>query len=1147
MVLTCLLLTALMTTARNDGDQNGITLKKRNIPLEKVFQEIEKQSGYQFFYKVSMVSKFKNVDVDVKKATLEETLTVILKNQPFTYEIINKTIVLKQKEEEAAAFGLPIPMADISGRVVNETNEPLGGVSVRVKGTQRGTTTDENGLFHLPNVDMTGTILVFSYIGYEEYEIKLSSAADIAVSLKRSAQSMQDVTVSVNTGYQTLLKGRATGSFSHIKGEDMNKVAAVDYRQKLEGLLPGVQVGRSNNLTIRGQGTFSANRAPLVVIDGVPIEGADYKLNPDDIDQITVLKDAAAASIWGVRSANGVIVIQTKRGNRSGKTSVSYSSFTSVEEKVNFDDLHLLRSDKYALGEWNRYMAFGTGLLQPYSFVTEIGKIYNDLKVDKDTAKAEGKIAALGSFDNRNQIQDLFYRNELVSNHTVGIKTGNANASHYFSVNYTGTKSFQVGNDQDKINFTSNSDFVLSKKIKLQFGTRGNYFNSRINAENAQGMKPYLPIIDQAGNYINEHRDVAQDYKDLLEQNGWKDWNYNRLEEQRNNDYTFQSHTYAANLRFMVEPIKGLTYTLQANYEKGFQKEENFHNEKSYYTRHLVNQFSENADLGSPDIVTHHLPKNGGILYQANYESNTYDIRNQLEYAVAFRDFQLNILAGHELYHYGASSNNNTLFGYNSQTLVHIDIDRALLKEGVTGYNAVQDGTYFLTSFGGVGEQVERYLSYFSTMSLNYKNRYDFFASARLDKTNLLVNADRYRNNPSWSAGAKWAINKESFFPYTVFNDLSLKASYGISGNIDKSTAPDITGAAGVSRFGIPILYITNPENKELGWEKSYIFNTGIDFALWNSRLTGSIEYYHKDGRELLYNVSLDPTTGWTNIKKNAARLLNQGFDIAISGKIIAAKDFSWNAIANFSYNYNRVKEVDYTPTQTDILGPGNPLVGKPLNYLAVIPYLGITSSGDVMIKTQKGMDTLGAASLKNFTTDDYIYAGRKDPPYFGSVTNSFQYRNWKLEFFFTYKFGHKFLLPSFQNSIGSGAVNEWSDPAMTWKKAGDEFWAPYPKLVNGFYTNDVAYIVTHNQTLVEKADIVRLRTLSLEYNCMKLLRGTPFKEGSIRVSAENLFFYAPNKHHLDTDYVIPSTSSNSSSITFPAQRKFVLYLKLTI
>ena len=287
----------------------------------------------------------------------------------------------------------------------------------------------------------------------------------------------------------------------------------------------------------------------------------------------------------------------------------------------------------------------------------------------------------------------------------------------------------------------------------------------------------------------------------------------------------------------------------------------------------------------------------------------------------------------------------------------------------------------------------------------------------------MLVNADKYRNNPSWSVGGKWAVNKERFFPFAMFNELSLKASYGISGNIDKSTAPDITGVAGVSRFGIPVLYITNPENKELGWEKSYIFNTGIEFALFQSCITGSIEYYHKDGRELLYNVSPDPTTGWTNIKKNAASLLNKGVDISIAAKVVAVKNFSWSTMMNFSYNYNRVKEVDYTPTQTDILGPGNPLVGKPLNYLAVIPYLGINASGDPMIKTVNGKDTLGAANLKNFTIDDYIYAGRKDPPYFGSVTNTFQYKNWKLEFFITYKFGHKFLLPSYQNSIGSSAV----------------------------------------------------------------------------------------------------------------------------
>jgi|GEM_PF-1521471 len=1141
------LLLCVAFTMRAADDQEGITLRKRNAPLEKVFREIEKQSGYQFFYKTSMVKQFRNVDVDVKEATLEEVLQLVLKNQPFTYEIINKTVVLKQKEEELALFGEQVPLADIHGRVVNESNEPLAGVSVRIKGSRRGTATDADGMFALPNVNAASDVLVFSNIGYEEQEIKLNGRTDITVVMKQRPEHMENVTVTVSTGYQNVLKGRATGSFGYVKGDDMNKVAATDYRQRLEGLLPGVSTGRSNNITVRGLGTFSANRTPLVVVDGVPVEGADYKLNPDDIEQITVLKDAAAASIWGVRSANGVIVIQTKRGNRSGKASVSYSSFTSVEEKVNLDDLHLLSSDKYALGEWNRYLSFGTGLLQPWSFVTEIGKVYNDFKVDNDTAKALERVHALGSFDNRRQIEDLFYRNEVVSNHTVSVKTGNAAASHYFSVNYARTQSFQRANNSDKINFTSNSDFIISPKVKLQFGTRGNVIISKNNAENALNMKPYIRILDDNGNYVNEHKDVAQDFKELLQAAGWKNWSFNRLQEQRNNDNHSQSHTYAANLRLIVEPLKGLTYTLQANYEKGFQRQEDLYNERSYDTRHLVNLFTQNGDIDSPYIVKYHLPKNGGMLFTGGFESNSFDLRNQLEYATRMGGFEWHVLAGQELYHYAASSHYDRLFGYNPQTLVDIEIDRSALIAGVTGYTGVQNAITLNTSLSSVGEQIERYMSYYSSLSLNYKNRYDFFASARLDKTNLLVNADRYRNNPSWSAGMRWALNKEQFFPWTFFDDLSLKASYGISGNIDKSTAPDMTAGAGVSRFGVPILYITNPENKELGWEKSYIFNTGVEFSLWKGRLSGSVEYYIKDGRELLYNVTLDPTTGWANIKKNAAGLVNRGVDLQINGKIISGKQFNWNASFIFSYNYNRVKEVDYTPTQTDILGPGSPLVGKPVNYLAVIPYLGISSAGDPMIKTVKGGDTLGAADLKNFTMDDYIFAGRKDPPYFGSFLSSFQYRNWRLEFFFTYKFGHKMLLPSYQNSIGSSAVNEWSDPALTWKEAGDENTKPFPRLVNGFYTTDVSYIVTHNQTLVDKADIIRLRTLSLEYNLGGLLKGWRIGNASVRLSAENLWYYAPNRYDLDTDYIVLPSGPSSTTLSFPAQKKFVLYLKFSI
>jgi hypothetical protein len=269
-LMAALWLLLVSTPVSAGGYRQGITLKKTNASLEQVFRDIEKQSGYQFFYKVSFVPKFKKVDVHVTNVSIEQALEMVLKNQPFTYQIISKTIVIKEKMVivETAA---PVP-AGVSGRVVNESHVALAGVSIVVKGSSRGTTTNENGLFELPDVNTTDAVLVITYIGYEEQEIKLNGRTSLTVTLKLNAQRMEDVTVSVSTGYQTLLKGRVTGSFEVLKGDEMNKVAATDYRSRLEGLVPGISVGRNNNLTIRGQGTFSANRSPLVVVDGVPVQ-----------------------------------------------------------------------------------------------------------------------------------------------------------------------------------------------------------------------------------------------------------------------------------------------------------------------------------------------------------------------------------------------------------------------------------------------------------------------------------------------------------------------------------------------------------------------------------------------------------------------------------------------------------------------------------------------------------------------------------------------------------------------------------------------------------------------------------------------------------------------------------------------------------
>ncbi|MDQ1770630.1 SusC/RagA family TonB-linked outer membrane protein [Labilibaculum sp. A4] len=1131
--------------------QTSLSIHVENASVEEVLEQIQKQCNYDFIYDYEYVKELKAIDVDFKDASLDNVLYEVLKNTNLDYRVEDKMIVLFPREnvipKQKESISTPVQQQKkvITGQVTDKDGSPLPGVSVVVKGTSNGVATDINGNYSI-KVEYKDAFLIFSFVGMTSQEVAYNGQAVQNVILSADSETLGEVVV---TGLQTIEKGRATGSFTILKNEDMDNVVSTDFREKLIGAASGVYIDKDNNLMIRGQGTLLGNKKPLIVLDGIPLESSELNLNPNDIDQISVLKDAASASIWGVRAANGVVVITTKRGAKNGKLAVSYSGSYSIEDKVDIGDYHRLNASEYAELEFERSLGKGIFRWSDTDGYNQVQKVWIDYEeqgsISLDEARA--RIAEIGAFDNESQIEDLFYQRKTVQRHNISLTTGTDKASHYFSVNYDKTDQELVGNSADKINFIGNTDVNLAKGIDLQIGLRGTYQKGNNNGNgSAWEMLPYQRILDEDGAYVDQNHSISENYRDLLDASGFLDWSQNNLRKVRLNDKTKETTNVATSLKLDIELIKGLKFTSFGSYETGRTEGRNLYRSEHDYVRDLKNSYTEVDDTETPEIIACHLPKKGGILDLSFDQTKSFAIRNTLQYSINPDNFRIKFMVGNELYSLKTKYSSNRLFGYDEGTMAHEAIDLASLQEGkFKGYTGKRS---YLSYSPELEETLEKYASYFGTANLSYQDKYDLFASVRLDQTNMLVNSSQFRNNPSWSVGGKWHLSQEEFFQSDWINDLAVKVSYGLSGNIEKSTGPDIVGKVdqSYSLSGLNFLSITNPENKELGWEKTNMLNVGVDYSILGGRMYGTFEFYEKRSRDLLSTVNNDATSGWGSVLKNAASVLNRGLDVSLNARILN-RIFLWDLGANFSYNYNKVTDINYTPSSGGLYFQ-SPLKGKAISYIAAIPYAGLDTAGEPQIK-KKGDDAiLPYTDLNKLTIDDHRFMGRSTPPVFGSLTNTFRYKDLSLGIMITYKLGHKVRMPSPDNSFFDDFTpTEWMSEKYRWTKPGDELtkWAPKLDASPGYASFDRGDAVKYSDYLVDKGDIIRLKSISLEYKLNKLIEKLPVKDASIRLNAENLWYWAANRYNLDTDYL--SASGYGSPFSLPVRAKYTVSLKLNL
>lgn len=1015
-------------------------------------------------------------------------------------------------------------MRKIEGVVLDAgTQEPLAGANVTNLRDRKGTITNAEGHFVL-EVSNDCKELEFSFLGYKSLNMKYDGHTPLRILLEENNELLDEVVV---TGIQTIEKGRATGAYNIVNQDDMKYVYSMSLSEKLEGAVPGLYLDKNNEMTIRGLGSLNASTKPLIVVDGFPLESSELNLNPNDIQQITVLKDAASASIWGIRAANGVIVITTKRGDK-GRVRVNYSGTLTSSSSVDWDDLHILPSDQYVNAKFESILSQGVSN-SAYSGLNELEQIYNQYNqgnISLDNAWAQ--VNQLGRFNNAGQITDNFYRRAFTQQHNISLSAGGERSSTYLSFSYDQSKGHEVGNEYNKFNLLLNNDFKLHRTFIVSVGLRGTYRNAKDNGVDMTNYEPWQRILNDDGSYYNEYNGVSEEWASKCQTLGMRDWHKNTLEMMRMNNNRTKDYNLSTSLKLNWKPVKGLDITSQGNYEFGHTQRTRFYSQDHYTTRNLTNRFTEvEVANGQPvSIIAHHLPASGGIKNLGDTHLYSYSIRNTVSYTNSFKEFNYKVMAGNEVYSLEGNNYSNWLWGFDPDLLTSQSIDLASLQSGVNGYNGrVQslDEEYSPT----YAETLERYVSYFGTANISYKEKYDVFASIRLDQTNLLTNASKFRNNPSWSIGAKWNINKEQFFQADWVNMLSLRTSYGLTGNIDKSTGPDLVAEAS-SDWAIPslnYLMVTNPANPELGWEKTYSWNVGVDYMLFNNRISGSFDFYHKLSKGLLANVDIDPTTGWSSIFKNSATVRNVGFDLALNAKILTTTPVKWDMTLNLSYNKNRVTEMDYAPSRRGAC-KGNPIQGQPIGYIAVHRYGGLDENGEPTFMKKGDETKYSYMDMNMLELNDLEFVGTTNPPVFGSLSSNLTYKDFTLSFMITYRFGSKIRLPN--PSPLFGLYNEWFGEKYRWVEGSEntDKWVPKLYTESEWAPTNREDCLLFSDKMVDKGDVIYFKSISLTYNATRLLNRIGLRGGSISVGGENLGFWAANKYNLDPDQLVTGNNS---------------------
>ena len=1064
----------------------------------------------------------------------------------------------------------------------SEDNLPLIGASVYITtedlkkagSTQStiGVITDVDGKFSI-TVPSGVTRLFCSYVGYEVQELKLVPGKDqYEITLHISSQMLDAVVV---TGYQTVERRKLTAAVSKldISDETIGAVKSID--QALAGQVAGLSVstpsgapGSAAKIRIRGTASLNGTQDPLWVLDGIPLEGTDVPkareisdmenvrqssiagLNPADIENITVLKDAAATAIYGARAANGVIVITTKKG-KVGKPVINFSSRFTYTPTLSTKRLNLLNSSQKVGLELDM-------ILNDYSPENTKGGVHNILsKYNELSAFRNGGWDALstGAQADINRLKtintdwsDILFRDAFNQEYNLNLSGGTEKVTYYTSLGYSKEDGNVEGVGMDRFNLVGKTSYKVNRMLKFGVSLFANrrkntsYLTDKYGLSNplyySRKANPYFEAYDQDGNYNYDYN---------IQNNTYTDLGFNIFEERKNtaNESIVNSIStiFDAELRFNDK----LKLTSQFGYQLDKTSKEEIADWDSYTMRSLY-KLSEYSEGG---VKKNFLPM-GGV--QKAYENSNSQItwKAMGEYRDSFNDIhELEVMAGTELRKTWYETLFSAGYGFDRKTLTTKPV--IFPNEKYASSFPLHSTTY----------KENAYVSFFSTASYSLLNRYTVGGSIRFDGSDLFGVDKKYCYLPLYSVSALWRMSEEPFMqPARWVDNLVFRASYGLQGNVDKNTSPYLLGTYRVESI-LPgsfedMIDINSAPNKKLRWEKTQSVNVGFDFSVLNQAINLSVDYYYRKGTDLIGLHMLPLESGFTSMNVNWASMENKGVEVALSTRNITTKNFSWYTTFNFAYNGNKVLRESIPEYQTV---PGRE--GYPVGAIFALKTAGVNKeTGNMMFYNPQGEKVtlkelyrlvdewgIGFASSDVNAAEErtfYSYAGTTDAPYTGGFINTFTYKNWELSANFSFTMGghvrtqptYDLVQPDYGKNYNQDVLNRWTPENTD---------AQFPAFMNTSPSNIEEYSWYMTKSIwrdldiwVKKLNYVRLQNLRLGYRIPELLtKRLGMNAATVSIEGRNLCVFGSGYNN----YLDPESMGNPFATPVPKSVIFSLSL----
>lgn len=1136
-----LLLVGVMHLSANTFSQTKVSLNMKDATVQEVFFNLEKMTNYTFLYKLDLVNKCGKVNVDATDQDFSQLLLELLNPLGLSFTIDDQVVVItasKAKDDVKKEL-------TIKGRVFMKDSTGVPGATVILKGTSTGVITNMAGEFTITIPYTESPVLIFSFLGMKTREVRYVGQKEMMVLMEEDVKAMDEVIV---TGYQRIRKSDMVGSTNSVKREDLFFNGTNSIEQMLQGKLPGMVVmntsglvGKRQKVRVRGTSTLLGNQEPVWVVDGIIQEdplpfktreldalgnisqdnfdmvkdfvgNAISWLNPNDIEDITVLKDASATVMYGVKAANGVILIKTKQG-QAGRMSVNYSGDISITPRLTYEKMNLMNSKERVDVSREIYERGLTSDNRPLESIGYEGALGRYLAKEISYDEFNDEVKKLES-TNTDWFK-LLFRNSVSMNHSLSISGGTDKISYYGSVNATINRGTSIGNESTSYSAAIGINAKFGEKVNLGLRING----STSETDGYYQVDPYnyasttsrvIPCFENGEKFF---------YKD---KSGYL---YNILHEISMTGNTNTNRSMGVSASFRWDILTGLQFESTFGLNTSNIVGESYADEQSHYITE-IRKYEFGTQRPADDLYQRSPLPHGGELNTTEDRNFNYTWRNTLSYNYVLAEkHRFSLMVGQECRSNKYDGVASTIYGYFPGRGKSVSLPPTIIKN----QNGEDQRNDLLDKYKTVvTDRKSNYIGYFASFTYGFDERYILTASFRSDASNRFGQDTRNRFLPVWSIGGRWNVHYEPWMQnQQVISDLNFRVSYGWQGNVAENYGPDLIARIGSgtetidqNRTGEYMMFIKSLPYGNLRWEKTKTINLGTDFGLFQNKITWTIEYYNKKTEDMIVEKEVPYAYGVTSMPINGGSMTNQGIEVSVGFTPVRTNNFTWSMSINSSKNFNEVKSTVNENENWRAAASGSlNKAGYAVSSFWAFDFSGLnpkTGSAEFNIPSVEE-NPAGQTDATTFMK----YMGTLEPDFTGGVSMSFRYKSLSLSSSFNLQIGgKKFLYEVFDESIvtstPSAYVNLPKELTKRWRKPGDETFtdipalssteASYYKLPNGA-SEYAPCLYNYSDVRVVNASFLRCNALSLNYTLPeKWVKKMYLKNLSFSASVSNPF-----------------------------------------